>query len=269
MKVALLGTAPSGEFAPFDDTSWKIWGVGSKANYVTRVDRWFEIHRIAGETQTFQNNWRPSLKKWFADGTEIMMLYPEADLGNVVQYPYEEITERFGTYFMTSSFAWMMALAIHEGATDIALYGVDMEYGTEYGEQRTGLRHFIDLARVLKIKISRLPTSGIAYEPIPYPMMLEDPMLQKLNWRFGVTTKNMQSYTESLTTTEQMIASTHAMIGEVKQSRAKKYNPDARTEKLNKTLAGLENTANKIKADILNLEGVKSEQEWMKDYLVP
>ena len=268
-KIAIVGTAPSGEYAPFGDRGWKIWGVGSRASYVTRADRWFELHRLDGEEPEFQTNWRKSLKQWFADGTEIMMLYPEPDLGNVTEYPHREIAARFGTYFMTSSFAWMFALAIHEGATDIALYGVDMEYGTEYREQRTGLRHFIDLARVLKLRISRLPTSGIAYEPVPYPMMTDDPLLQKLKWRTGVTDKNLDTYQDSLIRTRQMIASTHAMMDEAEKSRGRKYNADKRIAELGKTLEGLNATAAQLQTDIAKHEGIKSEQGWLKDFLVP
>ena len=139
-RIALVGTTNSGAQAPFDDQSFDIWGVSARAVYVTRADRWFELHRLDGEPKEWADNWRKTVKK-FSHDVELMMFYPEPDLGpKVVTYPAERITARFGTYFMTSTFSWMMALAIDEMCPvskkwkpgEIALYGVEMEYGTEY-----------------------------------------------------------------------------------------------------------------------------------------
>ena len=139
-KIALIGTAPSGKDGPYNDISYEIWGVASRLSYVTRADRWFELHRLAGEPPAFQEGWRKDIKKFSGD-IELVMLYPEPDLGpRVTAYPYQRIVDRFGTYFMTSSFAWMMALAIDEMRPsggkpvdgEIGIWGVDMEYGTEY-----------------------------------------------------------------------------------------------------------------------------------------
>lgn len=268
MKIALVGTAPSGEQAPFDDKSWEIWGVGTRAPYVSRLDRQFELHRLDGEGVEWATEWRSLLKEW-CKGVEIMMLYPEKDLGKVTEYPHERITARFGTYFMTSSFAWMMALAIDEGATDIALYGVDMEYGTEYSHQRTGLRHFIDLAKVLGIKVSRLSSSGIAYDPVPYPMIQDDPLLQKMGLRSAVTKNNIAAYESSLKDTEQMIAALIARQEETVLADAKKYDPVERRSILADKLAGLYKTAENLRKDIVSNKGIESEQDWIRDYLVP
>src|SRR3990167_8308310 len=162
-KIALVGTASSGAGAPYDDLSFEIWGVSARAAYVTRANRWFELHRLDGEPPEWAASWRKTIADFTHDIGEVLMFWPEYKLAQkVTAYPYQQIADRFGTYFMTSSFSWMMALAIDEmrpldkdgypvafhNGDEISIFGVDMEHGTEYQKQRTGFRHFIDIARL-------------------------------------------------------------------------------------------------------------------------
>ena len=114
-RIAIVGTASSGCGAPFADESFEIWGVSKRAPYVTRANRWFELHRLDGEPPGWAAGWRKELKADSTDIGELLMFWPEYSLApNVTSYPYARIAERFGTYFMTSTFSWMMALAIDE-----------------------------------------------------------------------------------------------------------------------------------------------------------
>ena len=255
-KVAIVGTAPSGVHAPYNDESWEIWGVGCRASYVVRADRWFELHRLSGEPEDWASEWRNSIKKWSHD-CEVWMLYPENLGPKIVEFPHQRITSKFGTFFLTSTFGWMMALAIDEGVDEIGLWGVDMEYGTEYRSQRTGLRHFIDLARVLGIKITRLASGGVAYEPVPYPLIQDDPLLQKLGLRREQAEKNLKEWRESLKRTETMIAVNEALMGV------------SEDEKMARDTESLKRTADKIRLDIAHLEGSDETHAWMEDFLQP
>ena len=184
-KICLVGTASSRDAAPVDDESWEIWGLAARGN-LKRATRWIEAHRLAGEPQAWANEWRRIIST-FADETEVLMFYPEP-LGKKVRlFPVEEIQHRFGSYFMTSTFAWAMALAIHEMAPPgqravpgdtIMICGVDMEYGTEYREQRVGFRHMIQVASHFGIAIERIVDSGLSFEPVPYPFWQDDPVLK-------------------------------------------------------------------------------------------
>ncbi len=112
-KIALVGTSPTGESAPFHDKSWEIWGVSQRMSYVTRANRWFELHRLDGEPPHFQKEWRKSMKDFLNNKTvkpiDLYMIYPEKGLTeNIIQYPVDAMIARFGTYFITSSFAWMI-----------------------------------------------------------------------------------------------------------------------------------------------------------------
>lgn len=62
------------------------------------------------------------------------------------RYPFEEVSATVGDYF-NSSIAYLLALAIHEGADRIGLWGVDMLDAEEYGYQRPNCEYLIGFAR--------------------------------------------------------------------------------------------------------------------------
>ncbi len=271
-KIALVGTASSSAAAPYDDPSWEIWGVSSRSACVTRANRWFELHRLDGEPQDWAKLWREAVKGFIGD-TELVMMYPEPDLAkNIMHYPYGRITDRFGTYFMTSTFSWMMALAIDElrpnGGVpidgELAIYGVDMEYGTEYKQQRVGFRHFIDLAKFLNIPVVRLADSGMAYEPVAYPMWQDDPLMAKNAMRSKEVKRKLELFRETIQTTRMMISQCNAVIPLLEEFKAE--------EKLaieKKKLKALMQTSADLSRDIVGLEAIDSEQTWLSDYLQP
>lgn len=279
-KIALVGTAGSGKLAPYGDESYEIWGVSGRAAYVTRVNRWFELHRLDGEDPEWAKTWRETIKSWSSDIPELYMLYPEPDLGNVVQYPIDRIIHRFGTFFMTSTFSWMSALAIDELAPHgsyavpgdtIAIFGVDMEYGTEYVQQRGGFRHFIQLAKHLGINVELLATGGMSYEPIPYPMWQDDPLLSKVSARITEAANNLDNLEGSQRTTREVIASTRAAMREVEHWREVlgDEKADERLAYLGKTLDNAAETSARISKDIVSNDAVLQERRWLKDYLTP
>jgi hypothetical protein len=276
-KIALVGTASSGVQAPYGDKSWEIWGVSARADYVTRATRWFELHRLDGEPRNWANAWRATMKTFTSD-VELLMFYPEPDLGpKISQYPTQRITDRFGTYFMTSTFSWMIALAIDElrplnGTPvegELGFWGVDMEYGTEYREQRAGFRHFIEVAKVLGIPVSRLASSGLVYEPVPYPLWQDDPLLNKLEKRKAENDSRLKTYDETIRHTRAMIAENAAVIKEIDAARESGYDAEARKTKLARERDALVETSSLISKDIVYLEGATAELSWARDYLTP
>lgn len=263
----------SGSQAPFNDPDWAIWGVGSRFQYVTRATRWYELHRLDGEPEDWATQWRKQIKG-FSEELDLYMMYPEPLGPNVIQYPYEEIVARFGTYFMTSSFSWMMAHAIHElrpingepveGV--IGIWGVDMEYGTEYREQRTGFRHFLDLAGFAGITIERHASTGLSYEPVPYPMWQDDPLLNKNMARMEATRKSLDDMDVLRTKTRHLLIGNRARYDELSHHEDKKL---LRLAELDKEADGLEETIRKLDMDIALGRGSYEEQAWLRDYLIP
>ena len=276
-KLALVGTAESAAEAPYNDESYEIWGVAQRGAYATRATRWFELHRLDGEPEDWANHWRKTIKT-FSHDVDLYMFYPEPDLGpSVCNYPYDRIVDRFGTYFMTSSFAWMMALAIDELRPinespvegEIGIWGVDMEYGTEYRQQRAGFRHFMEVARFANIPVSRFANTGLSFDPVPYPLWQDDPLLNKLDQRQKESRGKLEAYNESVRHTRTMIAQNRALIVEIEESKKKGYRRANRLAALEKELAALMETSASLSKDIVRWTAVEEEQDWLRDYLSP
>ncbi len=269
-KIALVGTADSGELAPIDDPSWEIWGVGGRREWVTRATRWYEVHRLAGNCESWVSVWKKQALS-FNGEIDIYMHYPEPGFGRVFPYPVDHIMQRFGTHFLTSSFAWMMAHAIDEMCPaggeptpgEIAIYGVDMEGGSEYRQQRAGFHHFIDLARVLGVRVTRLASSGISYEPIPYPMSQDDPLLNKLDKRQVHARNKLVDLVDVVPRTELMIAQNEAVIAALKQHSV----GEKTIERLEKETTQLTDTLRTMEKDMVMWSTAEEEQQWLRNYL--
>jgi hypothetical protein len=201
-KVAIVGFASSSRNqAPFDDTSFEIWGLNSLYAFLPRWDRWYEIHpreHIAKDLNraelkqlgTEHVDW---LKKQSGpvEGEKFRPIYMQDhydDIPASVRWPREEInkwtTAMFGPQaeldYFTSTPGEMMAHAIFEGAGEIHLYGIDLLQSEEYAYQRPGCEYWIGIARGLGIRV---------YVPQASAML-------KANYVYG--------YTEPPSTTEGM-----------------------------------------------------------------
>lgn len=152
--IAVCGSHPvTVMMAPFEDPKWKIYAC-SPHNFeqrrLPRIDEWFEVHpRISDATRAY-----PYLKYletlphvWFRDEESL----PHFPGGH--RYPDEEMKERFGPFFHTSSIALMMMRAIvecermhAEGIMPnpaIGLFGIMQMHPTEYAYQRPGIQALV------------------------------------------------------------------------------------------------------------------------------
>ena len=145
MKVAIVGMSPSATSAPWEDASWEKWGMPWSGDWA-QMDRLFEIH---GEWEEFNPSpdYRERLESCGAS------LYMQGNpLPGATKYPLAEVASLEGDYF-ESSVAFMMALAIYEGAEEISLHGVDMKSDEEYGYQKPNMEYMIGFARGRGIKV--------------------------------------------------------------------------------------------------------------------
>lgn len=155
-KVALLGFAESYKLAPFDDPTVEIWGLNELHKYVTRWDRWFEVHdgdtlgiskRDLSEGEEKRHlEW---LSKDYGPNRPIYM-QPQFCGGrfpNAVPWPLDEMSRFFkrGRYF-TSSIAMMLGTAIRDGYTWIGLFGIDLASDIEYQDQRPCAEYYVGVA---------------------------------------------------------------------------------------------------------------------------
>jgi hypothetical protein len=191
VRVALIGSAPSSvALAPYGDPSWTIWGCSpGAAPHVKRVDAWFEIHPLSDPYAGFT----PDYIAWMAAlGKPVYLAEADSALPGGVIYPRQQMQEKYGQYFFTSSLAWMFALALEqEGVEEIGLWGVDMSATEEYAFQRPGCHYFITLAKQRGIKITVPAVSDLLRAPMQYGFGSASPMYRKLSARKAELTKRV------------------------------------------------------------------------------
>jgi len=149
MQIAIVGAYPGTRLAaPYTDPDWTIWCCSFRnMGQVPRHDLWFELHEPPGHEKYVA---------WLSRQPSVMVRSergkawaPQAQV-----YPEDEVRQQFGPYFLTSSVAYMMALAIRQQPSRIGLWGVEMVQGHEYQYQRPGCHFFIQRARDHGIEIS-------------------------------------------------------------------------------------------------------------------
>lgn len=180
LKIALIGSAPSSvALAPYDDPSWCIWACSPGARpHLKKVDAFYEIHLWEPHQPWFAPeyvNWMANLK------CPVYMLEHIDAIPPSVPYPKDEMLAKYGPFFFTSSLSWMFAMAIEAGATEIALFGVDMSAAEEiYTHQRAGCHFFIHEAMKRGIKVT-VPQQSDLMRPSPlYGFCEQDHLHQKM-----------------------------------------------------------------------------------------
>lgn len=168
LKIALVGTAPSSRMlAPFKDESWKIWACSpGNMNALPRVDAWFEIHCNLTWPQ-YESYGKPYLE-WLKTLKVPVYMQDQSLVPNATPLPWQDLVKEFGDDFFTSTFAWMLAYAIMQGASEIALYGIDMASRDEYILQRPGFFFFRHEAKRRGIKVTAPNESDIMQSPPLY-----------------------------------------------------------------------------------------------------
>lgn len=148
MKVALIGGSPSGDgIEPRPD--FEVWVHGNQLDRRQgRVDRIFEIHDDLSE--------HPSgYAKYLVDQGKPLVVgrkFPIRGEG-IRTFPFSEANEMMGQH-LTSTPAYMMALALLEGASEIEIIGVDMAVDDhEYFYQRPTMYAWIAFAKARGVKI--------------------------------------------------------------------------------------------------------------------
>lgn len=155
MKVAIVCGSPSSEMlAPFEDKSWEIWVLGNRIDHYKgkRVTRIFEVHNNLSE--------HPNITKYvdYLSNQDAPIVTGETwpkPTQNAVPYPYRAVQELYGSLYLTSSPAYMIAYALLDGATEIGLYGVDLSVSDhEYFWQRPCVEAWIGFAKGRGVKVT-------------------------------------------------------------------------------------------------------------------
>lgn len=133
-SVAIVGKGPYDVLAPWGQPGWEFWGLNDAPTSngwppIEAHTRWFQLHNPQYMRKHYPKGIDELARHWGGERGVILYMdrhypeYPES-----VAYPKTQVEEllpySFGRYH-TSSFDWMVALAIHEGFTTIHLHGVE------------------------------------------------------------------------------------------------------------------------------------------------
>lgn len=180
-KIAIIGKSPSSMHqAPYGDESWDIWTLFDMnlKQEVPRFTRHFEIHPLDWfrEKEKDYYEWLCGVR-----GKPVYMQRLDEKIPAGVLYPKDEIVDRFGRYF-TNTVSWMIALAIHEGASEIGVWGVDMADDTEYAHQRPSCEYFLGLAVGAGITLHVPDTSDLLKTSVLYGFETDGGKMRK-KWK--------------------------------------------------------------------------------------
>lgn len=115
-KICILGKLETKFQAPFDDPKWEIWTMNKHSDgaLLPRVDKWFDIHTHT-DTSTYNHN---------------------ADI-KYEDFPFKECHKLVGGKYFNNTVSYLIAYAILQGATHIALYG--MRFTADHERRRKEL----------------------------------------------------------------------------------------------------------------------------------
>lgn len=172
-KIALIGTASTVRFAPWDDMTWEIWAHASARVECHRVTRYFDLH--PKELWSKPKKWDATYYTWLQrNHVPIYMQDRYAEVPASIRYPRERVMAEFRRYF-TSHAAWMTALALMEGVTHLGFFGIHYSNDSEYAAQRAGCEYWMGLAEGRGVQVVlpegnpllRTPSRLYGYESHP------------------------------------------------------------------------------------------------------
>lgn len=212
MKIALVGCAATWKDAPFDDPSYTIWAHAScQPLHLPRVDRWFDLHCVSvwrqGKVWYLPDQTEPATYvEWLGSRTQpVMMQERYAVIPTSEKYPLKDVVEAFGivpadwvvdqaTWWnlvkdrgeFSSTAAYMIALALYEGAKELSLYGIDFWApasdpiaGLERSYQRPGAKYWVGIARGMGVPVTVAPKSW--FQQLPWLYGYQTPQQEQID----------------------------------------------------------------------------------------
>ena len=161
----LVASGPSNLRANDLPPEVELWSMNMCHRFLKRpAQRWFQMHHrnhnmpsgYLADTQQGPVGYfgRPKdHEEWLqACGIPVYMQEVDTLIPTSVRYPIEDVARRFGSYF-TSTVAYMIALALHEGVDEILLLGIYLKTGPEYEKERPCVEYFLGAARALGVRV--------------------------------------------------------------------------------------------------------------------
>ena len=136
----IIGKGKGWEDAPMDGESWGITQLILRRPVNRVVD--MNDYALWGE--------REAKEAELARQEALKLDVEYVDLHN---YPLKAVIQRFGTDYFSSTVDYAIALALHEGQTEIDLYGVNMANPGEYAYQKPGADFWCGVAIGMGVKL--------------------------------------------------------------------------------------------------------------------
>jgi len=190
-KIALLGGAPSLKYAPWHDPSWELWAHMSCRKQCEREpDLFFDLHPPALWRSQEKKYWDKGYLDWLkTNRTPIYMQEKYPDAPASLRYPFEQMITEFPRGYMTNTVSYMMALALMEGVTHLALYGCHYDAASEYGPQRGCCEYWIGLLEGRGVTVLIPPTCDLCGRPaLLYGYQSHPNGVRDKSYSFGVGT---------------------------------------------------------------------------------
>jgi hypothetical protein len=180
--VALVGMGQSSAgLAPYKEDV-ELWSLNETHLYawMQRATRWFQIHPREIWTRELSGRGEKGHAEWIRQnpwGIPVYMRFYNNEVIGSVEYPLQEMAEEFfgnfergtedvETRYFRSTFAYMMALAIHEGFERIEPYGFDFHSGTDFAKQRECALFWIGMAMGRGITVAVPHNSELLVGPL-------------------------------------------------------------------------------------------------------
>jgi hypothetical protein len=190
MKIAICGTEEHTlDQCPWDDKSWKIWGLAHRRNHYKRSDVLFEMHH---RTTWKENPEFEGYLEWLDEedrGVNVYTRWPD-EYPACKHFLLENAIKLMGREYFASSFSYILAMAIMDGATEIALYGIGLTAEDEYQYQRPNAEYLLGLAQGMGIKITI--AKGSALLNLPYVYGDGKPMTSPLIGQYEARLESIQ-----------------------------------------------------------------------------
>jgi hypothetical protein len=128
-KIAILGKLNTKYYAPFGNPDWEIWTMGKHKDHdlIPRIDKCFDIHKNPTNKDAIMRD----------------------------EFPIDDCIRLVGGEYFNNTSSWLIAYAILEGATDIALYGMRFEQDHDLRQkQYNNVRELIFFAKGRGINVT-------------------------------------------------------------------------------------------------------------------
>jgi hypothetical protein len=155
-KVALIGShSGTIHFAPYRDPSWDVWVHSSCAQLVPRgrADRLFDVHPRHCFEVARKNGFADYYGYLKASKIPIYMQEQFPEIPASVRYPVEMVRSLYPDMEFGSQTAWMIALALTEGVTQLGLWGIHYDHGSDYAESRANCEQWVGYAKGQGVRV--------------------------------------------------------------------------------------------------------------------